>query len=420
MERDADISPYDRMLWAEGELEQALASGARRRDVQAYLGDAEYQLLVPLAQAAARAPRDPACCVHLIPGIMGSQLGVLRAPGEPADLLWVDPQDVQRGRLRELALGNDRIVSLGAVFYSYLSLKLRLEAAGFTVCWFDYDWRRGVEEVGALLAARLNTQPVRRHLLVGHSLGGLVARAALAKAAGRIARIVTLGTPHAGSYAPLQALRGSYVSVRRIVQLEPRLSTEELTQSVFAHFPSLYQMLPPTMSSPDLRDPAQWPQSLPRPPTELLGQIGRLVLPAPHGEVLCVAGVGFETVSHVAREGEEFRYFTDCEGDGTVTRYSATLPGQDAWYTHTLHGELPRDARVADTVAELLHDGRSVLLPRSPPATASITRSITDTQLRSVCAEKLNWPQFTPAERRAYFESLNAPVAAGSYLGTDP
>ena len=191
MERDTDVSPYDRMLWADGELEQALASGTRRRDVVAYLGEQEYQLLAPLAREAARAPRDPECLVHLIPGIMGSQLGLPRPPGQPADLLWVDPQDVQRGRLRELDVRNTRLVSRGAVIYTYLALKLRLEAAGFTVCWFDYDWRRGIGELGAQLAARLGAHPVRRHLLVGHSLGGLVARAALGKAARGIMTLET-------------------------------------------------------------------------------------------------------------------------------------------------------------------------------------------------------------------------------------
>lgn len=416
MERDTDVSPYDRMLWADGELEQALASGARRRDVMAYLGEQEYQLLAPLAQEAARAPRDPERLVHLIPGVMGSQLGLPRPPGQPTDLLWVDPQDVQRGRLRELDVRNTRLVSLGAVIYTYLALKLRLEAAGFTVCWFDYDWRRGIGELGALLAARLGARPVRRHLLVGHSLGGLVARAALGKAADQIERIVTLGTPHGGSYAALQALRGSYVSVRRVMQLDPLLTTEELTQEIFGHYPSLYQMLPAGDQLPDLRDAAQWPDSLPRPVEELLWQIGRPALPVPDAHLLCIAGSGFDTVCRVAREGDEFRYFIDRDGDGTVTRASATLAGHGAWYANTLHSELPRDARVADAVIELLSTGRSTRLPQTLPSIAAATRSITDTGLRRDCADKLNWSTMSAAEHRAYFESLNAPVAAGSYL----
>ena len=58
-DRRPDISPYDWLVWGEGELEQALAGGTRRRDVLAYLGESEYALLAPLARAAATARRDP-------------------------------------------------------------------------------------------------------------------------------------------------------------------------------------------------------------------------------------------------------------------------------------------------------------------------------------------------------------------------
>ena len=416
MERRPDVSPYDWLVWSDGELEQALSSGTRRRDVLAYLGESEYATLAPLARSAALATRDPAYCVHLIPGIMGSQLGLTRDAGQPPDLLWVDPVDMQRGRIDELAIDNDRIVSLGASPYSYLALKLRLEAAGFTVRWADYDWRRGVEVAGLVLAKRILAEPAARHCIVGHSLGGLVARAALTDAGDRIDRIVTLGTPHGGSYAALQALRGSYVSVRRVVQLDPGRSAEALTESVFARFPSLYQMLPPVATGLDLRDAKQWPDSTPRPHAPLLSEIGRLDLPAPAGRLRCIVGTGFETVTQVTREAQQFRYHVTRDGDGTVPRSLATLEGQDSWYTHTLHGELSRDARVAAAVIELLHDGRSATLPTSPQPLAPDTRSITDDELRLACADKLDWTTMTAADRHAWFELLNAPVAAGSVM----
>jgi pimeloyl-ACP methyl ester carboxylesterase len=419
-EHRPDISPYDWLVWADGELEQALASGARRRDVLAYLGEPEYATLAPLARAAAAATRDPDRCVHLIPGIMGSQLGLRRGAGEPPDLLWVDPVDLQCGRLDELAIGNDRVVSLGAAPYSYLALKLRLEAAGFTVRWADYDWRRGVDAIGAALAARILAEPARRHSLVGHSLGGLVARAALATAGERIDRIVTLGTPHGGSYAALQALRGSYVSVRRVVQLDPGRSAEALTESVFAHFPSLYHMLPCAGDGPDLRDAAQWPDSTPRPHAPLLAEIGRLSLPAPVDTLRCIVGTGFETVTQVTREAQQFRYHITRDGDGTVPRAFATLAGHDAWFTTTLHGELSRDATVAAATIDLLHDGRTTILPRTPPPLPPGARSITDEVLRQACADKLDWAAMSPADRHAWFELLNAPVAAGSVVNPAP
>ena len=419
-DRRPEISPYDWLVWGEGELEQALAGGTRRRDVLAYLGESEYALLVPLARAAASARRNPDLCIHLIPGVMGSQLGLRRGAGEPPDLLWVDPVDVQRGRLDELSVDNDAIVSLGAAPYSYLALKLRLEAAGFTVRWADYDWRRGIDVIGAQLAARINAEPGKRHSLVGHSLGGLVARAAGATAGDLIDRIVTLGTPHGGSYAALQALRGSYVSVRRVVQLDPARSAEALTESIFARFPSLYHMLPRAAGGPDLRDAAQWPDSTPRPYAPLLAQIGGLALPAPTGRLHCIVGTGFDTVTAVTREADQFRYHITRDGDGTVPRAFAAPAGHEAWYTTTLHGELSRDATVAAATIDLLHEGRTQALGRTPPASPQGSRSITDATLREACAGKLDWTTMSPADRHAWFELLNAPVAAGSVVAPGP
>jgi pimeloyl-ACP methyl ester carboxylesterase len=412
----SDISPYDRLVWADGELEQALASGTRRRDAEAYLGDTEYAQLQPLALAALRTAQDPQRVVHLIPGIMGSQLGLHRAAGEPPDLLWVDPIDVQRGRLAELALTNPHVVSLGPVIYTYLSLKLRLEAAGYRVRWFDYDWRRSLADCAALLAAQIRVEPAAQQFLVGHSMGGLVARAASAAAAGRVTRIVTLGTPHGGSYAPLQALRGSYISVRRVVQLDPEHSTEALTESVFGGFPSLYQMLPAGGSGPDLRDLAQWPDSLPRPQPALLREIGPLHLQAPPARMYCIAGTGYETVNRIERMADQFRYHIDRCGDGTVSVDSATLGSEAAWYSATLHGELPRDERIAATVIDLVAQASSTRLPQTAPSVAAAPRSITDAELRQACVDKLDWARMSPAERHDYFCSLNAPVAAGSLL----
>ena len=68
---------------------------------------------------------------------------------------------------------------------------------------FDYDSREGVER-GALGLREFLRQHVRggRIDLVGHSLGGLVARVYLQELGGsrRVDRCVTLGTPHLGTY----------------------------------------------------------------------------------------------------------------------------------------------------------------------------------------------------------------------------
>src|ERR1700676_3215383 len=109
MSSAAEVSVYDRMCWPEAELERALAGGAHRRELAAYLGGYEYDTLAALARrsVAARRPRSPdrrRLKIYLLPGILGTQLGRPRVAGEPPDLLWIDPTDIVAGRLAELRL----------------------------------------------------------------------------------------------------------------------------------------------------------------------------------------------------------------------------------------------------------------------------------------------------------------------------
>lgn len=86
----------------------------------------------------------------------------------------------------------------------FLPLSAYLRARGASrVLAFDYDSKLGIERAAIGLREFL-----RRHVrggridLVGHSLGGLVARAYLQELGGarRVDRCVTLGTPHRGTY----------------------------------------------------------------------------------------------------------------------------------------------------------------------------------------------------------------------------
>ena len=124
------------------------------------------------------------------------------------------------------------------VLYSHLKLRLRLRAAGFAVTFHDYDWRLGIEESGASFAARLREQSSRRLAIVAHSMGGLLSRTALALPGTRhVERVVLLGTPNQGSFAPVQVLRGTYAVVRKIARLDAATTAERLTEEVFNSFP---------------------------------------------------------------------------------------------------------------------------------------------------------------------------------------
>ena len=153
------LSIYDRLRRSDEELSALLADGTARRELSAVFGAAEYAVLAALARKAQRVAKRHAEPVYILPGIMGTQLGALRSTPTPADLLWLDPQDVILGGLERLRLPDTaKLRPLGAIPYSYLPLQLRLRAAGYTVVMHEYDWRCDLE---GLAQGAVGT-PVRR------------------------------------------------------------------------------------------------------------------------------------------------------------------------------------------------------------------------------------------------------------------
>lgn len=405
------VSAYDRMVWPESQVGEWLAIGYRRRELRAFLGETEYDRLQPLAVAAARAKRDPDRCVFVLPGVMGSQLALAReAP--PDNLLWLDPVDIGRGDLAQLAWSSLPVRSAGPLLYPFLPLKFALETAGYTVRCFDYDWRRDIAELGVEFSRRIAIEPARHVSVVGHSMGGLVARAALRTAHGaRVERLVTLGTPHGGSLAPVQALRGVYPLIRRLAQLDPLHSAETLARDVFATFHSLYQMLPRPGAADgeglNLLDPRNWPRFGPQPNATLLDRAPLLELGGADPRIGAIAGYGFDTPVDIALLHDEFHYRYGAGGDGTVPTARAALHGVEAWYCKVSHNELPRSPQVHDAVLALLGDARP-LLPGAPPALADRPRSASDGELRQLFTAKIDWSTLDTAARRLYLDSLNA------------
>ena len=416
--RQHEISVHDRLCWPAGELERALASGAHRRELAAYLGAGEYQLLHTLARASARARRRASYPrIYLLPGIMGSQLGHWHLRGQPADLLWLDPSDIVRGRLAELRWGADtELEPLGGIVYSYLALKLRLEAAGFEVILYDYDWRQDLSLLGTQLAARLHADSSGSLALIGHSMGGLLARAALTHcpdhaAGARITRIIGLGTPHGGSIAAVQALRATYPVVCRLAALDGKHDAETLSREVFNTFQSVYQLLPVDSGRLDLFDPRSWPQRGVTPDAALLAAARGFAahLAPADARFASIIGTGQRTVTGLERRGGQFHYEISAAGDGTVAAVRATLPGATNYYLRCEHSELPRSELVAATLIDLVRTGRTRRLPQRVVVGTGRYAHVSDAQLRRSFARKIDWHGLRTAERRRYFARLNAP-----------
>ena len=415
----AEISVYDRMCWPAGQLEQALRTGAHRRELAAFLGPAEYSLLRSLAEAGARTRRRRTLPkIYLLPGIMGSQLGYPRTHGLPPDLLWLDPTDIARGRLSELRRGaSQRIQPLGGIAYSYLALKLRLQARGFEVVLHDYDWRQDLRTLGAALAARLTSDASPRLALIGHSMGGLLARTALAHLAAtpatnrRVVRVIGVGTPHGGSLAAVQTLRATYPVVFRLAAVDRRHDARQLSHHIFSTFASLYQLLPEEAGGIDLFDPHAWPSRGTQPNAAQLASLRawRAQLAPADDRFASIIGTGQRTVTGLERRRGQFRYEISTAGDGTVATLRASLPGARNYYLRCEHSELPRSEQIANAITDLLATGRTRRLPQRLFASRGRHAYVTDSEMRRSFSRKIDWQRLSTADRRRYFARLNTP-----------
>jgi pimeloyl-ACP methyl ester carboxylesterase len=240
----------------------------------------------------------------LVPGILGSEL--IRPDGAEA---WLNagnalghhdlrlplrlPLAESRDELRPGGLiGVDSVLPRIFGFTEYADLLDFLQAAGFSRDQrkgdyrgaihhvFTYDWRRCIADSARQLGeyldelAKRRGDPEARFNLIGHSMGGLVARYYLRygdaepacglpvtwAGARRIANLILVATPSGGSIPALDALlHGDRVG----------FSSTTLASDVIGRMPAIYELLPPPEARPlvvpgegpqaaDLLDPALW------------------------------------------------------------------------------------------------------------------------------------------------------------------
>jgi pimeloyl-ACP methyl ester carboxylesterase len=401
------------------EVLDALASGRQMESLREYFGAPAYAELSVLAAAEKKAKKPRGPRVLILPGIMGSKLGLpMRAAGakhrrRASEVLWIDPLQIAAGRLTALALPFGKPVkAMGVLLFSYAKLKLQLQIAGCDVSFSSYDWRLGLDELGAKLAAGI-ARDGRPVILVAHSMGGLVARMAARILPKRLVRkLIMLGTPNHGSFAPVQALRGTYPFVRKMSTLDRKHSAEYLAQNVFCTFPGLYHMLPARqgIKGIDLFDARCWPADGPTPSAELLGSVAaaRAGLAPVDSRMVHIVGINQETVVGLRRLGNGFEYAMDRNGDGTVPLSLARLPKLKCYFVDESHADLANNARVIQAIIDLVHRGRTGSLPQRWRAKPGVVRHIDDAQLRMEGTEKIDWRRLTPAQREAVFAELDS------------
>ncbi len=410
------VTPYDRLALDEATLVAMLAARKPHEPLVDYFGPALHAELAALARSTLRKRRRSAGRrVYVLPGIMGSQLGIVRGDQRPNDILWLDPIDIAFGRLTELTLvERSPIVPLGAMTYSYLKMTLSLRKAGLDAVLLDYDWRRDIATLGKRLAERIAADGRDDVALVAHSMGGLVARAALTHAAGKqVAQLIMLGTPNYGSLAAVQALRGTYSVVRKLAMLDLRHSAEQLARHVFSSFPGLHELLPAasTVSDLDLFDLDAWPAKGPRPDFGLLHAAAGLeqrLCPA-DARFNVVVGCNRTTATGVTLRDGEFEYEYSQQGDGTVPIELARLAGARHGYVECGHSDLPLSRGVIAGVIDLLETGATQRFAAAPPVRRGALIRVRDTELRQQFQGKIDWPHMSPEERRLFLDRLNDP-----------
>ncbi|MEX0733636.1 MAG: alpha/beta fold hydrolase [Steroidobacteraceae bacterium] len=371
----------------------------------AYLeADQELSRLARRAAGMRGGPR-----LLILPGIMGSSIGRLRKNGG-MDVTWFDPVEIAQGQLVKLALpGGSRYWALGVLRFAYERLRLVLRIAGFDAAFHPYDWRRDMLWNGRELADRLLRERRQDIVLVGHSMGGLVARAALAhKGAERISRVIQLGTPNKGVFVAVQALRGTYPLIRRISMLDLKHSADDLARKMLTTLPGLCGMLPAANLCKDFDpfDAEQWPDG-PKPAADLLEEAHEAikVLPPPDERFRLIAGFGQDTVLGLRRISRKLEFGRGPAGDGTVPLALAQWPNLKTWYTEESHGSLPGSAEVGRAVTDLARGDSTNALPRVLPRRGGVP-TLWQEDLRAGPAPKIAWNDLSEREQREFLHEF--------------
>ncbi|MGB5131217.1 MAG: CHAT domain-containing protein [Steroidobacteraceae bacterium] len=367
------------------------------------------QELSRLARRAAGMRGGPR--VLILPGIMGSTLGRPRK-GLLDDIKWFDPAEIALGGMGKLALPRGRRYRpLGVLRFAYERLRLVLRIAGYDAAFHPYDWRLDLAANGRALAERLVAERRQDVVLVGHSMGGLVARAALAhKSASRIARVIQLGTPNRGAFVAVQALRGTYPLVRRLAMLDLLHDADDIASRVLTTFPGLCELLPPASACKgfDPFDAAKWPKG-PNPSQVLLTNAQRAigVLPPPDERFRLIAGFGQDTVLGLKRHAQGLEFGRGPAGDGTVPLALAHWPGLPTWYVEESHGSLPGNADVGRAVIDLAKDDRTEVLPHVLPRRRGVP-TLWETDTRAPPAVKIAWSDLSERQQREFLHEFVA------------
>ena len=331
--------------------------------------------------------------VMILPGISGTHLKI------GGQRIWIDLFSLARGGVGRLAITNTSVEPDELIARYYGGLYSFLEVSHEVRAW-PYDWRRSILETARLFARDLGaalgaTEHAVR--IVAHSMGGLVARAALALDddlrqrfnARTGSRLVMLGTPNGGSFSIPMLLLGRNRLMQYLALLDLKASARDQLE-VVSRWPGAVQMLPHPDSDPmttggiDLYSVAGWAalaaadggQGWVKPSADVLEDARRFravldAAPLDPERMVYVAGQsetysGFE-ITEAKDQDERIRFHVTMEGDGQVLWKTGIPDGIGAWYAPAAHGDLARHEPAFLGILDLLQRGATDRLSKTPP-----------------------------------------------------
>ncbi|XXY50215.1 trypsin-like peptidase domain-containing protein [Sorangium sp. So ce269] len=318
--------------------------------------------------------------IVLVHGILGAHL---EHRGASTRRVWLSALTLLFGDVPErLKLGADGVsdATRGQVLAPGPHLQLAygraaraFRQARFVVHPFSYDWRKGIQSAAERLRLFLETlaldRPRSRFMIVAHSMGGLVAACWAgqdAQWAHRVQRAVFAGSPLGGSYAPIEAVQGTYPFFQRLVMVaslgQERAAARQAFREAVATMPGLVDMLPNLALFPDAEPfytQNGWRTGV-RPSQWLLDQSRTLKRRLVESPILDRTTL-FVSLSHgtvtswqLGAAGEQPRSGV---GDGTVPARAALIAGVPAYRAESEHSDLLQDPRVIAGVIELARTG---------------------------------------------------------------
>jgi len=346
--------------------------------------------VVNIARAIEVRDATPRPTVFMLPGIMGSELGIKQ------DRVWFDIGDLLLGGMERLAIGAKNVQPLQP-FARYYGDLLQFLAASHRVIPFAYDWRLDPRTEGDRLAARIKQElPVAREQrqpirILAHSMGGLLARTMIARhgdlwaqmLAIPGARLVMLGTPNGGSHSITELLVARSKTLRQLALLDVRNGTRGLLQ-VIARFPGVLAMLPSdaredyfdagVWKSYATQSNGEWIQPV---AADLLGarQVRQLLDQAPFDPraMFYIAGHAPATLCGMRIDPQEkdptrrIQFDATNRGDGRVPWETGIPQALKTWYLDVAHGDLSAAEDGFAAIVDVLSFGNTIRLATTPP-----------------------------------------------------